>query len=256
MEGEIRSGLVRTGLAPDLAAATVSVASRTDRGVHARANALTLRSELAPDVLLRALDGISSEIWFTHALAVPEEFRTRSAQRRWYRYFERPAGEIPDGWKTAAGALTGPLDVRSFARGFPASTAAFRTVESIDPRIEGGWLVLDVRAKSFAWGMIRKIVAALREVEDDRITLEALKDAASGNRRLSLPMAEADRLVLWETLYPVPWATERANRTEGQSRRFVAEGLGALARVRILGELARSGELADSDRWEKATRDG
>jgi tRNA pseudouridine38-40 synthase len=255
VEGEIRSGLVRTGLAPDLAAAAVSVASRTDRGVHARANALTFRSEIAPEALLRALDGISSEIWFTHSVEVPDGFRPRSAKMRWYRYFERPADIVPDPWRATAGALTGPLDARTFARGFPPSDPAFRTVDSIRAGIEGGWLVLDVRAKSFAWGMVRKIVAAIREVESGRVTPEALEAAAAGARRLTLPTAEADRLVLWETLYPVPWTTARTERTGGQTRRFAAEASGALARARIVAELAQSGKLAPFDLRARSGKD-
>jgi tRNA U38,U39,U40 pseudouridine synthase TruA len=119
----------------------------------------------------------------------------------------------------------------------PRSTPTFRTVDAVEPKISLGWLVLDVRARAFAWGMVRKIVTALREVESGRLELADLSEAARGRRPLALSMAAPDRLVLWETKYPVRWAAKRTGAGPRPDR-WLEEGIvSATARARILTEL-------------------
>ncbi|HEV2166107.1 MAG TPA: hypothetical protein VGS23_03895 [Thermoplasmata archaeon] len=243
VEGEIRAGVLRLGISPSLEGGDLAISSRTDRGVHARANALTLRSPLRATALLRALNGLSPDLTFTHAARVPDGFRPRSATQRWYRYFERPADSVPPAWIEAARTLTGRIDIRSFARGMPASTPTFRDVGSVAPRIEARWLVLDVRARAFAWGMVRKIVTALREVEAGRLASSTLSAAALGKVRIPLPLAEPERLVLWETSYPIAWEAEHRRLARQQARRFRSEILGASARARILSSLENAVEV-------------
>ncbi|MCI4322345.1 MAG: hypothetical protein L3K05_08590, partial [Thermoplasmata archaeon] len=71
------------------------MASRTDRGVSARGNALALTSPLPGAGLLRALNGLRPEIFFTAATEVEEAFRPRAARSRTYRYWEaQPLGPL------------------------------------------------------------------------------------------------------------------------------------------------------------------
>lgn len=65
--------------------------------------------------------------------------------------------------------------------------------------------MIEVRAPSFVWGMVRKIVAALREVDAERLSIARLRDAVEGATRLPLPLAEPEPLVLWEVEYPMAW---------------------------------------------------
>ena len=240
VEGEILEGLVRLGIVPDASGAELSVGSRTDRGVHARANALVLRVPIPGDALLKALNGISPEIRFTRACEVAESFRPRSARFRWYRYFERPSRAVPPSWARAAAALVGRIDIRSFARSVPPGRPVWRTLDRVQPRVASGWLILDVQARAFAWGMVRKIVAALREVEAGRLTLAALSEAARGERPIPLPMADPARLVLWETAYPVDWRWEDRSLRRHQDHYLREEVMRAGARTRILRAVATS----------------
>ena len=128
VEGDLRRGLVRAGVLPQGSARGLEVASRTDRGVSARANALMLISKLSGSSLLRLLNGFSSEIFFSAAVEVPDGFRVRQATRRVYRYFEAaPIGGV-NLWSRAAKSLTGRIDVRSFGRRIPPETPCWRTV--------------------------------------------------------------------------------------------------------------------------------
>jgi tRNA pseudouridine38-40 synthase len=215
VEGEILRGLVRLGVVPVSAGARLEVASRTDRGVSARANALALTTDLSERVLLRSLNGISTELTFTAATPVSEEFRVRRALRRTYRYFEPGEGRDLERWKRAARVFSGSIDVRSFGRAIPSAEPTWRTVEPVAVSATEGGLVVEIRAPGFVWGMVRKMVAALREYDAGRLTLARLEEGVHGRDRLTLPMAEPEGLVLWEVEYPFPWKI----RWEGPNRR-------------------------------------
>jgi tRNA pseudouridine38-40 synthase len=218
VEGEILAGLWRSGVVPAGSTGDLEVASRTDRGVSARANALAVRTGLPARVLLRCLNGISPEIFFTAARTIPGSFRVRGASVRTYRYYDpNPVGGWRS-WDRTARHLVGDLDVRSFGRGIPASAPCWRTVDAVSviPRDRG--VVVEIRARSFVWGMVRKMVAALRARGDGRLGLRDLDAAVRGNRRLTLPLAEPEGLVLWEVRYPDEWDL----RWDGPNRHQVA----------------------------------
>lgn len=205
--------------------------------MHARANAVALTSELPGQVLLRALNGIAPDIVFTHARAVPDSFRPRQAEHRWYRYYEPAEGRRLATWRSGARLLTGPLDARSFGRGFPASTPAARTVDSIEIASRGELFEVDVRARSFVWGMVRKIIGALRAFDAGDLTEADLVAGAAGRRRLSLPLAEPDALVLWEVGYPEPWEFAATRASAAQHRAIGEARRGLTVRAAVLDAL-------------------
>ena len=163
------------------------------------------------------MNGIAPNIFFTAAAPVPEEFRVRHAVRRTYRYFEaaHPKNERR-AWE-AAPLFRGTVDVRSLGRSMPATEPAWRAIESVTVRpLDGGWLV-EVRAPAFVWGMVRKIVAALRQVDAGRLSAARLRSALEGKVRLTLPMAEPEPLVLWEVEYDLPWTVLWRGPNRGQA---------------------------------------
>jgi tRNA pseudouridine38-40 synthase len=211
----------------------IAVASRTDRGVSARANALILQSPLEARPLLRALNGIAPEIFCTAATSVGEGFRVRRADRRIYRYFERAPSEALERWRTAGRRFSGEIDVRSLGRGLPTAEAVWRTVERVNVRPKRGGLIIEVRAPSFVWGMVRKMVAAMRAYAAGNLDLARLEAALRGERRLALPMAEPEPLVLWTVEFPVRWKHRWNGPTRAQRayRERIASGLWARAEV-------------------------
>ncbi len=238
VEGELMAGVVAAGLAPRTDAARISVASRTDRGVSARANALTLDSSLDGSALLGALNGISAEIWFTAAAVVPPGFRVRGAVRRVYRYFDSvPARSMADR-REAAGLFSGEVDVRSFSRGLPRDRSSRRNIESVTVADAPGGTIVEARAPSFVWGEVRKIVAAIREVDAGRLALETLLRALEGGERLTLPLAEPEPLVLWDVEYPVEWQVRWRGPNRHQAARQSAERARQWSRSLVLASLA------------------
>ncbi|MCI4347681.1 MAG: hypothetical protein L3J97_03570 [Thermoplasmata archaeon] len=219
VEGVLREGIPRTGVAATAEAAGPAVASRTDRAVSARRNALTLRSDLPAAAVLRALNGIAPDVFFTALCAVPEDFSVRAAAGRWYRYYEPAEGQRFERWKRAAAHLRGDVDVRSFGRGLIIERPVVRTIESVEVRRSGeGWFVVDLRAPSFVWGMVRKLIAALRKIDAGTLSTGRLDEALRGEHRLTLPLAEPEGLILWDVNYPVRWSREWAGPNRVQTR--------------------------------------
>ena len=205
VEGEIIQALVAARIVPS-ATGHLEVASRTDRGVSARANALALESPLAPRALLRILNGTAPDLWFTAAVPFPRPRSIRSALGRTYRFFEQATDLDLAEYREAARTLVGKVDVRSIGRGIPASAPVWRSVHRMTVRPARGGAVVEVEAPSFVWGMVRKMVGACREVGAGRLPVERLRRAVQGKERLTLPMAEAEPLMLWEVRSPDPWA--------------------------------------------------
>jgi len=205
--------------------------------VSARANALALSSELSGPTLLHALNGIAPEIVFTAARAVDETFRPRAAAYRIYQYHEvAPRGPLAS-YRAVARLVEGDVDVRSLGRGIPSDVPMRRTVQRCRVVRDTVGYRFEVRAPAFVWGMVRKIVASVRAVVEGELPRAALVDALAGRRRLTLPMAEPEPLVLWEVHYPGAW-THRVGRDPlGERRYFHETTTQARARARVLASV-------------------
>lgn len=236
IEGEMLRGLWAAGVVPR-STSHLEVASRTDRGVSARANALALTSRLEARALLRVLNGLTPEIYFTAAAPMAETARVRQALGRTYRYFEEPAHRDLEAYRAATSMFRGTIDVRSFGRALPSAVPIWRRVERMELRVtESGWEV-EVEAPSFVWGMVRKMVGACRKVAEGRLTLPRLRRALEGRERLTLPIAEAEALVLWEVRFADPWTVEWAGPNRHQAAGLAAARGSARARAAVRASL-------------------
>ncbi|MCI4345411.1 MAG: hypothetical protein L3K07_01450 [Thermoplasmata archaeon] len=242
VEGTLVDGLARRGLRVPGSEGGLAVASRTDRGVSARANALTLRSSLPALALLRALNGLAPEVFFTEAREVEESFHVRSATAREYHYFEPRDGRNLPRWRALLPLLSGQrIDVRSFSRGLPSDRPVWRPIDRV--RIVEGeaHFRFEIRAPGFVWGMVRKLVSAFRAVEQGALSHEDLTAAIEGRKRLSLPLAEPERLLLWEVEFGLPRGTLVDRASRGQQRYFRGELEASAVHAPFLAELLESG---------------
>jgi tRNA pseudouridine38-40 synthase len=206
VEGEVRRGLGRLRLAGPPSYGRLEAASRTDRGVSARGNALAVTTPLSAAASLRSLNGIDPAIWFTAVRTIPEEYRVRGAVRRTYRYYEPPDDRAHGASEAAAALFSGQVDVRSLGRGLPPGAPVRRAIESVTiTRAPDGGRTIEVRAPSFVWGEVRKIIGALREVDAGRLSHARLRSALAGEVRLTLPTVAPEPLVLWDVEYSEPW---------------------------------------------------
>jgi tRNA pseudouridine38-40 synthase len=217
--GALRGAIERvTRRTPEL-----SVAGRTDKGVHAWGNVVSyeaspgldpwrvqdaLNSMLGPEVVVRECDLVDgsfdarhSAIWRRYRYTilnrpVPDPFRDRFAL--W-------VAEPLDlrSMRAAADPFVGEHDFTSFCRRGPEGSSPTRRV--LESRFEDhgdGVLVYEIRANAFCWQMVRSIVGTLVEVGRGKRTpgdmlavIRARERAAAGQ------LAPAKGLCLWEVGY-------------------------------------------------------
>jgi tRNA pseudouridine(38-40) synthase len=229
--------LSRFGIAAPPSFGRLETASRTDRGVSARGNALAVSSAYSAAATLRAMNGIDPAIWFTAARTIPEEYRVRGAVRRVYRYYVPPDGHEHAEESAGAALFAGTVDVRSLGRSIPRDAPVRRPIESVQIlAAPDGGRTIEVRAPSFVWGEVRKIVAALREVDAGRLPLPRLRAALAGELRLTLPTVPPEPLVLWDVEYAAPWTHVWRGPNRQQRERLAEQRSLWWSRSQWLGE--------------------
>ena len=201
----------------------LSVAGRTDAGVHARGQVASFctDSRLAPDRIRTAVNGsLAPEISVVAAVVAPAVFDARfSATARVYRYVVDEA-DVPDPFtarfvwrrpgalslgpmRAAARHLVGEHDFASFCRPPGGGRSTVRRLERLTIDREGERLTLVFRANAFCHQMVRSIVGTLVAVGDERIhpsavagMLEARDRSAASGR-----LAPARGLTLERVIY-------------------------------------------------------
>lgn len=183
VEGEVRSALALVlGKPPKL-----SVAGRTDAGVHARGQAVSLVTEADPARLRDVVNSLlAPEVVALSATRVPDGFDARhSAKAREYLYRISVAA-VPDPFeahyvwhrfgelqltamRAASGALIGRHDFASFGRPTSAGSGTVRNLRSLTVRRQGDHIEIRARANAFVQQMARSLVGTLVDCGAGRI---------------------------------------------------------------------------------------
>jgi len=198
------------------------VAGRTDAGVHARANVVSLRitRPVDPGRVQRSITSmLGPEVVAVEAEEAPEGFDARfSALSRCYRY-RVDTGPVPDplqrrtAWHVphsldlgdmnrAAAAMVGERDFASLCRAAEGRTTV-RTVLAAEWRTGAPGLVFSVAANSFCHQMVRSMVALCVEVGRGRVDAGAVAGILEArDRNAARGAAPPHGLVLWGVRYP------------------------------------------------------
>jgi len=212
-------GVLERSLAKMLGEAPrLSVAGRTDAGVHARGQVVSLEADEDPLRLQRGLNGmLAPEVVVSRAERAPDGFDARrSARSRVYRYRVWTA-EWPDPFvdrfvwhlpralslgpmRRAARLLEGEHDFASFCRAGPGVTV--RRLHRLAIRREGDLLEFRVRGNAFLHQMVRSLVGTLVDVGRGRKEPESMTEVlAARSRRAAGHPAPARGLTLEQVLY-------------------------------------------------------
>jgi tRNA pseudouridine38-40 synthase len=222
VQGELETALARvTG-----ERVAVVAAGRTDAGVHAEGQVVSLALEAPrdPAALARALNGVlPGDVAVRDARAAPAGFNARrDALSKWYRYdiwngplrsplrrrralcLQRPL-DLP-ALRRAAQACLGRHDFASFQAAGSSVRQTVRTLSRVDLEGEtGGALALQVEGDGFLRHMVRVLVGTLVAVGSGRWPPEAMHAIlAARERRAAGPTAPAHAL----TLVAVRYASE------------------------------------------------
>ena len=218
VQGAIEDALARMlGEPPRL-----SVAGRTDAGVHALGQVASFLAPPAVDPLRvqRMLNGLlAPEVVVRQARVAPNSFDARhSATGREYLY-RISTGPVPDPFtaryvwhrpgrlqvaamRAAARLLRGELDFASFCRAptLPASTV--RDLRRLGVSARGEALEIRAEANAFLHQMVRSLVGTLVAVGEGKIDANAMPEIlAARNRAMAGPVAPSHGLTLVRVRY-------------------------------------------------------
>jgi len=217
VDGVLSDAVARVlGDAPKL-----SVAGRTDAGVHARGQVASFVADDDVDLerLQRSINGLlGPEIVAEDVRQAPEGFDARfSATAREYRYridtgpwpdpfearfvWHRPGELAVTAMRGAARTLIGEHDFASFCRR-PQSGGTVRRLERLSIARVGDRVEISARANAFLHQMVRTLVGTLVAVGDGRLDADAVHEIlVVRDRGRTPPMAPAHGLTLERVAY-------------------------------------------------------
>ena len=214
VQGVLEEGLERAlGGVPKL-----SVAGRTDAGVHASGQVVSFESGEAPERIQRSLNRmLAPEVVVREAVLAPRGFDARhSATSREYAYrinsaswpdpfsarfeWHRPGSLRLREMRRAAKLLEGEHDFASFCRA--TDQATIRHLKQLTVRRLGESLTVRAVADGFLHQMVRSLVGTLVFVGEGRIPAETMPEVLAARRRSAAgPVAPPDGLTLVRVRY-------------------------------------------------------
>ncbi len=198
---EILAALKRSKLIVDSKAAGFQAASRTDRGTSALAQTVAFTTGGGFSVSrINAFLPLDITAWAS--AEVSEGFNPRrEAEGREYVYLHYCQGEDLKAVAAAARLLVGSHDFRNFTTD---RAPCLRVLQELAVERRGDFLLLRFSARSFARGMVRRIVAALMEVGLGRSPIELLSQLLDPSYKppRAIPPAPAENLLLLDVRYP------------------------------------------------------
>lgn len=194
VEGEIINALNKTKIVYE----NFSSASRTDRGVSALGNVVAFNTDFKGNVL-SAMNANVSDVWFYGASRVDEDFNPRYAKERWYRYFLFDYGLDVNRMKKASMLFIGVHDFTNFARA--ENRNPIRKINSLKIKEKNNFIIIDIKAESFLWNMVRRIASSLEKVGKKEIKIDVIKDALESNKIFDFGSAKPEPLILMDVKY-------------------------------------------------------
>ncbi len=164
VEGDMLRALEKLRIVKDAGSADLSSAGRTDRGVHSVGQIMTFYTDSPEIALPRVINSVLPEdirVWAS--APVPNAFDPRRhAVSRCYRYYLAKNSYDISLMREAGNLFIGEHDFTNFSkrdRKNPQNT--IRTVRTLNIRVTGEIIQIDIDANAFLWNMVRKIVRAL-----------------------------------------------------------------------------------------------
>lgn len=189
VEGEIVRALKRVGAIRSPESNGFRSSSRTDRGVSALGNIVSLVTAFPTESLCSAMNSELRNAWAYAIAEVPDDFNPRWARQRWYRYHLPKADQDVGLITRVASRFEGTHDFSGYAR--KDNRNPIRTIDSIEISEHGDMILVDLRAESFLWNMARRIVWALDAASKGEIDPGEVEPGRERGRRAGLAPPEA-----------------------------------------------------------------
>ena len=156
VEGALIDALVGLDAIGSAKGARLQSSSRTDRGVSAICNVVSFTTDFPLKALCSAVNSHAEDLWTYSAVRVPVDFNPRWARRRWYRYHLRKNAQDIGLMRTFAERFEGTHDFSGFSR--KDDRDPIRTIDSIEVSDADRFILVDFKAESYLWNMVRRVV--------------------------------------------------------------------------------------------------
>jgi tRNA pseudouridine38-40 synthase len=199
VEGEVTAQLERILQEP----VKLSVAGRTDAGVHARGQvaSFAMAASVEPDRLRKAVNtALAPEVVVVRAIRAPDGFDARfSASARGYVYrideapvsdpftarymWHRPGHVAVGPMRVAAASLRGEHDFASFCRTPGRDRSTARHLQRLAVARRGDVIAIRAEANSFLHQMVRSLVGTLVAVGEGKLSAAAMPEILAARDR-------------------------------------------------------------------------
>lgn len=212
VEGRILSALRAVGAIDDAIDPPVRISSRTDAGVSALGNVLSVDTGMDPESLLPALNANMDSIWCIGYARMRDAQNVRWATSRWYRYHLRPGPTVSvPALNDALSVFLGEHDFEHLSKRDEdkGTVAVIEQASAIDLSGDGELLAVDVVGSRFLWNQVRRMVGAALKVSSGEMTRDDLSTLLAGgdlegrmrDAKDRIPTMPPTGLVLMDVVY-------------------------------------------------------
>jgi tRNA pseudouridine38-40 synthase len=203
VEGELFKAFNKVGIMDDPEKLHYSIAGRTDRGVHALGNVVSLKTD-SKATINQINYHLPSSIQIIGKAEVPNGFKPRYAEYRHYKYvfFKDPYNKKILNLKkmqNASKILIGTHNFRNFSK--RCERAATRNVKDLKVSQYKMLTVIDVIGESFLWNMVRKMVQVITKVGMGKLDEEEVYLLLNPDIYSSITPVPPDGLILMDVKY-------------------------------------------------------
>lgn len=203
VEGELFKAFKRAGVMNDPNKSLYSIAGRTDRGVHALGNVISLNPD--SEATINQINYyLPPSIQIIGKCQVPDDFKPRYAEHRHYKYvfLKDPYDESNlslEKMREASAILKGCHNFQNFTK--RCERIPIRTVKELTVSQNDGVTVIDVIGESFLWNMVRKMVKVITKVGNDEMDMVEVELLLDPKFQASITPVPADGLILMDVEY-------------------------------------------------------
>lgn len=163
VEGEILSALKEIRAIRDARSANYRCSSRTDAGVSAIRNVISIDTSFPIEGIQRALNSKLEDVWCTGTALLPRDFDVRhGALSREYWYFMTSADIDIDRMRKCAEQFLGQHDYSRYGRADGRDPR--RRILSFEVSEKDSLIFLKIKGESFLWNQVRRMVWAAEQV--------------------------------------------------------------------------------------------
>ncbi len=203
VEGELLKAFKKSGIFDNPQESDYSIAGRTDRGVSAMGNVVSLNT--TKEVSVNQINyHLPANIQIIGTALVPTGFKPRYAKHRHYRYimsilpFQEDDLDMNQ-MQVAAELMEGVHNFLNFSK--RSERVAERKVYEVTVRKTADTLVFDVIGESFLWNMVRKMVKVLVLIGREKMSLKELELLFDPDIPASITPVPSEGLILMDVDY-------------------------------------------------------